>query len=118
MQREINAVHVFAAQRRVHDDGRERMLDGIAGDAIDASGGVDLLDAVDAAQVPRTDLTGSGFEIGTDRAKGERAARAHAEHAADDALLSHAQADQRMLAARAPAETSSWPRCRRAWWRC
>ncbi len=75
------------------------MLDGIAGDAIDASGGIDLIDAVNAAQVARTDLAGSGFKIGADGGEGERAAGTHAEHAADDALLSHAQADQSMLAA-------------------
>jgi hypothetical protein len=75
------------------------MFDGIAGDSIDASGGVDLVDAVDAAQIPGADLTGCGFEIGADRAKGESAAGAHAEHAADDALLSHAQPDQRMRGA-------------------
>jgi hypothetical protein len=71
VERKINAVHVLAAQRRVHDDGRQRMLDGIAGDAIDASGGVDLLDAVDTAQIARADLAGRGFEILADRAKGK-----------------------------------------------
>jgi len=75
------------------------MLDGVAGDSVDASGSIDLIDAVDAAQFPRTDLTGCGFKIGADRAKGENAPGAHAEHAADDALLSHAQPDQRMLVA-------------------
>ena len=97
VERKIDAVHVLAAQRRVHDDGRERMFDGIAGDSIDARGGVDLIDAVDTAEIPGSDLTGRGFEIGADRAKGESAAGAHIEHAADDALLSHAQPDQRML---------------------
>ena len=99
VERKINAVHVLTAQRRVHDDGRERMLDGIAGDSIDASGSVDLIDAVDASQFPCTDLTGCGFKIGADRAKGENAPGAHAEHTADDPLLSHAQPDQRMLVA-------------------
>ena len=61
VQRKIDAVHVLTAQRRVHDDGRERMLDGIAGDSIDASGGVDLLDAVDTAQIPRTELGRARF---------------------------------------------------------
>src|ERR1035441_934736 len=99
VQGEINAVHVLTAQRRIHDDGRERMFDGIAGDSVDASGGVHLIDAVDAAQIERADLTRCSFEIGAHCAKGEGAAGAHAEHAADDALLSHAQPDQCMLAA-------------------
>src|SRR5258706_12473956 len=75
------------------------MFDGIAGDSIDARGRVNLLDAVDAAQILRADLAGCGPEIGADRAKGENAAGSHAEHAADDALLSHAQPNQRMLVA-------------------
>ena len=75
------------------------MLDRIAGDSIDAGGGVDLLDAVDTAQIARADLAGRGFKIRADRAKGENAAGAHAEHAADDALLSHAQPDERVLVA-------------------
>jgi len=52
VERKINAVHVLAAQRRVHDDGRERTFDRIAGDSIDASGSVDLIDAVDACAGP------------------------------------------------------------------
>src|SRR5208282_589926 len=93
VERKINAVHVFAAQRRVHDDRRERMLDRIAGHSIDACSGVDLIDAVDIAQIARTDLTRCGFETGTgiDRAKSERTAGANAEHAADDPLLSHTE---------------------------
>src|SRR3979411_3035319 len=75
------------------------MFDRIAGDSIDTSSGVNLIDAVDATQVVRADLTGCGFKIGADRAKGENAAGAHAQHAADDPLLSHAQPDQRMLVA-------------------
>jgi hypothetical protein len=77
------------------------MFDGIAGDSVDASGGVNLIDAVDAAQIARTDLAGCGLKVGLgiDRAKCKGAASAHAEHAADDTLLSHAQTDERMLAA-------------------
>src|SRR5260370_27953194 len=66
VERKINTVHVLTAQRGVHDDGRERMLDGIAGDSVDASRSVDLIDAVDAAQIPSTDLTGCGFKICAD----------------------------------------------------
>ena len=56
------------------------MLDGIAGDSIDAGSGVDLIDAIDAAQIPRTDLSGRGLEPGTgiDCAKSKYAAGAHA----------------------------------------
>ncbi len=75
------------------------MLDGIAGDSVDAGGGVDLLDAIDAAQIAGADLSGSGFGVGTDGAEGEDAAGAHAEHTADNALLAHAQAEEGVLVA-------------------
>src|ERR1700690_3365337 len=89
VERDVDTVYVFAAQRRVHDDRRQGMLDGIAGDSVDAGGGIDLVDAIDAAEVARTDLAGRGLRLGADGSEGERAAGAHAEHAADDALLAH-----------------------------
>src|ERR1700691_966720 len=99
VKRNIDAIHVFPTQRRVHDHGRERMFYGIAGDSINPSSGIDLLDAVDTTKIARTDLAGRGFEtsIRIDGAKRERAAGTHAKHAADNALLSHAQTDDRVL---------------------
>src|SRR4029077_20534533 len=69
---------------------------GVSGNAVDAGGNVDRLDAVEAAQILRGDLAGSGFFSGTGRGKGEDAAGADSEDAADDALFAHAQADERM----------------------
>src|ERR1700688_2895499 len=99
VQRKINAIHVLAAHCRVHDYGRERMFHGIAGNSVDTGGGIDLLDAINSAQIPPADLPGRGFKVGADRAKGEYAAGANTQHAADDALLPHAQPDERMLVA-------------------
>src|SRR6266478_6775996 len=70
------------------------MTDGVARHAVDASRCVDLLDAVDAAELLSTDLPGRGFLIFTDGCEGKHAAGADSKHTADDALLSHAQADQ------------------------
>ena len=79
MQREVDAVHIFAAQRRIHDGGRKRMRDRIAGHAVHSGGRVHLLDAIGAAQLLRRDLAGRGFLVGTDRGEGEDAARAHSQ---------------------------------------
>src|SRR6202140_4626230 len=99
VQGEINSIHVLATHCRVHDYGRERVLHGIAGNSVDTGGGIDLLDAINSAQIAPADLPGRGFKVGADRAEGENAAGANAQHAADDALLAHAQPDERMLAA-------------------
>src|SRR5271163_508816 len=56
VERKIDAINILAAERRVHDDWRKRMPDGIARNSIDSSGGVDLIDAIDAAQIARADL--------------------------------------------------------------
>src|SRR5260370_10070389 len=73
------------------------MGDGVADKAIDAGGGSDRRDAVEAAEVLRGDVAGSGFFSGADRGEGENAAGADTKDAADDALLPHAQADQRVF---------------------
>ena len=99
VQGEIDGVHVLPAQRRVHDRRREGMFDGIARYAVNTGGGVHLLDPVNAAELRSTDLAGRSFLIGADGGKGENAAGAHVQYAADDALLSHTQADQRMAIA-------------------
>src|SRR5208283_1253614 len=59
MQSQVDGVDVFAAECRIHDGGRERVGDGISGDAVDAGSGIDLLDAVEAAEILRRDLSGS-----------------------------------------------------------
>ncbi len=76
------------------------MRDRIAGDAVDSGGGVHLLDAIRAAQLLRRDLAGRGFLVGTDRSESEHASRPHSQQPADDALLAHAQPDQRMAVAK------------------
>ena len=75
------------------------MLNRIARDSVDFRGGIDLLDAVDAAQITSTDLARSRLKIGIDCAKGEHTAGAHTEHAADDSLFSHANSNERMFVA-------------------
>src|SRR5271156_4214446 len=73
------------------------MSDRVSGNPVDARGGVQLLDAVEAAQLLRGDLSGSGLFSGTHGGKGEHAAGADSQHAADDALFAHAHPDQRMV---------------------
>ena len=65
--------------------------------AVDLRGLIDHLDAVDVAQFAGQNLPGSGlFALGS-RAEGEYAAGPHAQHAADNPLLTHAQADHLVL---------------------
>src|SRR6266550_4196503 len=73
------------------------MSDGVAGHAIDTRRCIDLLNAVDTAELLSTDLAGRGFLIFADRGECKHAAGAHSEHSADDALLSHTQSDQRVF---------------------
>ena len=56
LEREVDGVDGLAAEGGVHHDGRERAADGVAGDAVDLGGGVDLIDAVglDAGCVRRS----------------------------------------------------------------
>ena len=61
MEREVDGVDVLAAEGRIHDRGRERVGDRVSGNAVDAGGGVDGVDAVDAAQLLRGGLAGGGF---------------------------------------------------------
>src|SRR3954469_14613188 len=60
---------------------------------------IDLLDAINRTQLLCADLPRCGLLIRTYRRKSKRAARAHSEYAADDSLLSHTQADERMFVA-------------------
>ncbi len=76
VQGKVHGVDVLAAEGRIHDGGRQRVGDGISGNAVDASGGIDRLDAVDAAQFLGGDLAGSGFFSGTDGGEGENTAGA------------------------------------------
>jgi len=94
MQSEVDGVDVLAAEGRVHDCRRKRVGDRISGHTVDPCGDVDLLDAIDASQLLRGDLAGSGFVSGTGGGEGEDAAGANPQHAADDALFAHAQPNQ------------------------
>ena len=93
LQREVDGVDGLAAEGRVHHHGRERAADGVAGDAVDLGGGVDLVDAVGFEQGAGGDLAGAGLFAGSGGGKGEGAAGAHAEDAGDDAGVAHADAD-------------------------
>ena len=75
------------------------MSDWIPGDAVNAGGHIHLVDAIDAAQFLGGDLAGCCLFAGTGRGKGEDAARPHSKNTADDALLAHAHAHQRMAIA-------------------
>ena len=71
MQRQIDAVDVFPAKRRVEHDRRKRMGHGIAGDAINLGGGIELVDAVGLAQGAGGKLSGAGLFAGSDGGEGE-----------------------------------------------
>ncbi len=61
LEREVDGVDGLAAEGGVHHDGRERAADGVAGDAVDLGGGVDLVDAVGLDQSAGGDLAGAGL---------------------------------------------------------
>ena len=65
----------------------------ISRDAVDASRCIHGLDAVNAAQLLRRNLTRSSFFSWTDRGEGEHAAGADPEDAADKSLFAHAHSD-------------------------
>ena len=90
MEGQVHGVDVLAAEGRIHDRGRERVGDGVSGNAVDASGGVYGVDAVDAAQFLRGGLAGSGFLSWTYGGEGKDAAGTDSEDAADDTLFAHA----------------------------
>jgi hypothetical protein len=69
LQREVDGVDGLAAEGRVHHDGRERFADGVAGDAVDLGGGVDLVDAVGLDEGAGGDLAGAGLFAGVAAAK-------------------------------------------------
>ena len=93
LEREVDGVDGLAAEGGVHHEGRERAADGIAGDAVDLGGGVDLIDAVGLDEGAGGDLAGAGLFAGGGGGEGEGAAGADAEHARDDAGVAHADAD-------------------------
>ncbi len=93
LEREVDGVDGLAAEGGVHHDGRERAADGIAGDAVDLGGGVDLVDAVGFDEGAGGDLAGAGLFAGGGGGEGEGGAGAEAEDAGDDAGVAHADAD-------------------------
>ena len=93
LQRQKDGVDRLAAEGHVVHEGREGVADGIAGHSVDFGGGVDLIDAPGFAQGAGFDLAGAGFFASVGSGKGEDAAGAEAEDAADDALLAHGDAD-------------------------
>src|SRR6202035_4672256 len=97
VQGQVDSIDVLAAEGRVHDGWRKRVGDGVSGNSVDAGGGVDRIDAVDAAQFLGSNLDGGGFFSGADGSEGEDAAGADSEDTADDALLTHTHADHRLL---------------------
>ena len=73
---------------------RERAADGVAGDAVDLGGGVDLVDAVGFDQGAGGDLAGArSLRPAVAAAKVKARAGAEAEDAGDDAGFAHADAD-------------------------
>ena len=98
VQRQIDRVHGLAAKCRIHHHRRKRVFHRIAGHAIDLGSCIHALDAIGVAQFARGRLSGSGFLAARGRTEGEDAACPNSQHAADDALFSHAQADHLVLA--------------------
>src|SRR5579864_7099939 len=104
MEREVNRIHILAAEGGVHDGWRERMRDGISDHGVDTGGNVDVVDAVNTAQFLCADLPGGGFLTRSGRAECEDASRAYAQDPADNPLLTHTHADHRMAVAFAGEE--------------
>src|ERR1035437_4881472 len=93
LQCKVDGVDGLATEGRVHHDGRERRADGVAGDAVNLGGGVDVVDAVGFEQGTGGDLAGAGLFSGSGGGEGKGAACADAEHAGDDARFAHADTD-------------------------
>jgi hypothetical protein len=93
LEREVDGVDGLAAEGGVHHDGRERAANGVAGDAIDLGGCVDLIDAIGFDQRAGGDLAGAGLFAYGGGGEGEGRAGADAEDAGDDAGVAHADAD-------------------------
>ncbi len=88
-----DGVDDLAAEGCVVHERRERVSDGVTGDAEDACGLIDLIDAVDLAQGAGVDLAGRGFRFLRKRREGEGASCAGPEDAAQDAFFPHGDAD-------------------------
>src|SRR5438045_7288843 len=82
------------------------MPDGISDYAIDSGSDVELLDAVDGAQLLGGDLSGRGFLAAGGRGESEGAACAHSQYPADQALLAHTHSDHGMAVALTGKETN------------
>ena len=93
LEREHDGVDVFAAEGREVHERRKGVGNGIAGDAEDARGLVELLEAVEVEEGARGDLAGSGFSAVGGGGESEGAAGAGAEDAADQAFFAHGDAD-------------------------
>ena len=93
LQRQHDGVDAFAAEGGVVHERRKRVADGVAGDAEDARGLVELVEAVEVEQSAHADLAGRGFFAVVGGGKGEGGAGARPEHAAEQALLAHGDAD-------------------------
>ena len=93
LERKHDGIDIFAAKRRSVHERRKRVGDGIAGHAEDARGLIELLETVEIEEGARGHLAGSGFSAVGRRGECEGGAGARAEHAADEALLTHGDAD-------------------------
>src|SRR5205814_8297231 len=92
VQVEIDGVDALAAERGVHHQRRKRVRHRIASHAIDAGGGIHLLQAVSFAQGASGDLPRRSLLARACGGKNKLTAGAHPQHPADDALLAHAYA--------------------------
>jgi hypothetical protein len=93
LEREVDGVDGLAAEGGVHHHGREGAADGVAGDAVDLGGSVDLVDAIGVDEGARGDLAGAGLFAGGGGGEGEGGACADAEDPRDDAGVAHTKAD-------------------------
>ena len=93
LEGEVDGVDGLPAEGGVEHYGGERFGDGVAGDAVDSGGKVDVLDAVGFLEGTSGDLSGCGFFAWGGGCEGEGRAGTKAEDARDDTGLSHADAD-------------------------
>src|ERR1700722_20574943 len=80
-------------ERRIHHQRRKGVLDGVARDAINPRGYIDLPNPIRVGKGVRGNLARSCLFALGGRSKGEYAARANGQHPADTSLITHAEAE-------------------------
>src|SRR5207245_1552327 len=71
VQRQKNSVHIFAAQRGVHNGRRKRMRDWVASYAVDSGGRIHLIYPIGTLQLLGCDLSWRCLLVRSESAEGE-----------------------------------------------